>query len=228
MVTSEAKIKDTYNLTDIPRVIQQQSYSLYPDPSNYNQIILESRLTNESVKAPYELNTIGFYAGNGLVPASSNVLLAVITAVEPDTVPAWSSYPINLNFKAIITYDKDAKVAVYATYDGEITKDQVHSIVKAHNDDYAAHGELINFYNLMSMRNTKYSYIKSSENKIIETIKTAGSPSRLIAENISEKKADGWQVTEKLYDLNDEKNKLMRTRTTTYKKVGNEWEATVV
>ena len=243
MKTSDEIIKDPFTLESIKDVKQELGYSVYPDPFSNNQFILEGVLNNaqgvlsqagklttdSEVKSPYTLNTIVFYAGNGLTDRYSNVLFAVITAKEaPDLIPAWDTYPVNLKFKVVIAYQKGEEVKINASYDGEITKDQVHAIVKAHNDDYAAHGELLNFYDLMNMRNTRYSYIKSSENKITETIKTIGIPTRTIAENISEKKDDGWQVTEKLYSYNEEKIAVIRTRTTTYKKVGNEWEATVV
>jgi len=237
VVTSEDTITDPDTATTIEDVRQNQDYSLYSQDDN--QIVLEAQLTNALVEAPYELNTIGFYAGNGL--AKSNVLFAVITAMKPDSIPAGSSYPVSLDFKAIITLDTSGSVQINASYAGAVTMEQVISAISNHDKSGAAHTDirsavsampnnLFYFYNLISMSNTKYTTSGLGTNKIIEEI-TDINPDpntgafRLIAQNTSEKISDSaWQITEKLYD---EKNTLIQTRTILYNKVGKEWEATV-
>ena len=237
VVTSEAVIADPGAVTTIPSVKQTLDYSLYS--LSDNQFVLEAQLTNAGLLAPYKLNTIGFYAGNGL--QKTNSLLAVITAREPDSIPAGSNYPVSLDFKAIITLDTSGSVQINASYAGAVTMEQVFSAIYTHDRSDATHTDiraavsaipnnLFYFYNLISMSNTKYTTTGLGTNKIIEEI-TDINPDpitgkfRLIAQNTSEKLSDtSWQITEKLYN---EKSALIQTRTIVYNKVSNEWEATV-
>jgi len=232
MVTSEEVIGDPFLETEITNVKQAIAYSLFKDPVNKNQIILEGTLTNESVTAPYMLNTIAFYAGNSLSEDGKNpfkkVLFAVITAKDdpgPELIPPGKSYLVNLKFKAVIALNKGAQVDVLASYSAEITGLQVQSIVAEHDELYSSHKNLFGFYNLMNIPKTKYTVTGLGTGKITEKIATADSASRLIAENITEKSGRAWKVTEKLFN---EDGKTMQTRTITYNKTSDGWEATVV
>jgi hypothetical protein len=116
VVTSASVISNPKTATTIPNVAQNQDYSLYS--LNTNQFVLEAQLTNVGVSAAYYLNTIGFYANDGV---TENVLIAVITAQTPDLIPPESSYPVNLNFKAFVSLDSGGNVTVNASFAGYAT-----------------------------------------------------------------------------------------------------------
>jgi len=116
VVTSASVVSNPQTATTIPNVVQNQPFSLYPHGTN--QFVLEAQLTNAGVAAAYNLNTIGFYANDGV---TGDVLLAVITAQTPDLIPPASSYPINLNFRAFIALDSGGNVTINASFAGYAT-----------------------------------------------------------------------------------------------------------
>ena len=130
-VTSESIISDVAAATTIPNVKQNQDYSLYP--SGKNQLVLEVQLTNAGVDAQYTLNTVGFYANDGV---NGNVLFAVVTAQTPDTIPPETAYPININFKEYILLDTSGEVIINASFAGYASQEDFFNHVNDNNEEF--------------------------------------------------------------------------------------------
>jgi len=120
VVTSASVVSNPKTATDITNVVQSQSYTLFSQGTN--SFVLEAQLTNAGVTTAYNLNTIGFFANDGV---GGNVLLAVITAQTPDLIPPETSYPINLNFRAFIVIDSGGNVTVNASFAGYATMESL-------------------------------------------------------------------------------------------------------
>ena len=117
VIFSEDVLTDLEN-PQIGNTAQNVPYSLYQRSSN--EFILEVNLTNYGVAAQYNLNTVIFYANDGTDDAP-NVPLAIITAQQPDPIPPWSAYPINIGFKVIVSLDKNGNIIVDPTFVGFAT-----------------------------------------------------------------------------------------------------------
>jgi hypothetical protein len=120
VATSETVISNPQTATAVPDVVQVQAYSLYSRDAN--QFVLEAQLTNTGITTAYSLNTVGFYVNDGV---TGDVLLAVITAQAPDTIPPESAYPVNVNFRAIIAVDNSGDIQINASFAGYATMESL-------------------------------------------------------------------------------------------------------
>jgi len=118
VVTSEDVIQQVENITKIPNVVQRATYSLYPVENN--QFVMEAQISNINLNNSYSLNTIGFYASDGV---NSGVLFAVITAQNADVIPLFSNCPINVNFKMIVTLDGNGNIVVTTSFAGYVLRE---------------------------------------------------------------------------------------------------------
>ena len=136
VVTSPFVLTNPKTAVLIPGVVQNQPYSLYSKEKN--QIVLEAQLTNQGVLGEYALNTLGFYTNDGVGP---NILTAIITAKTADLIPPEASYPVNLNFKAVLVLDNGGNVNVQATFAGYASEEDLEEHIEAPVDGVTgAHG----------------------------------------------------------------------------------------
>lgn len=86
---------------------------------NGNVLQLVGQVDNSTVTTAYTINTIGFYVKD--TDGTTDVLLAVLSAITPDTMPDNTSMPTSLRYSQFITLDTTTPLTVNASFAGYIS-----------------------------------------------------------------------------------------------------------
>lgn len=122
------------SLTSLQDVVQTVDIS-YAGVYNNNVVQVSARFDNANVLSAYLINTLGLYAQVG---SDSPVLVAVITAVTPDQMPAEDpESPSAFIYNVQMTIDNASQIQVTVNPAGTVNVDQLRQYIEKAGGDAA-------------------------------------------------------------------------------------------
>jgi len=124
MITSSDIVSDPENIGNIT-VRQTRSYSIFEESTD--TIILNVKLDNFDLQNGYVLNTIIFYASDGV--GSGEIPFAIIRTENGMAIPPATEYPNIITLNATITLDRNSNVTIAPKFVGFATLEDARSMI---------------------------------------------------------------------------------------------------